>query len=431
MSDSQDFTIENLGPCKYSNPLSEKQYFRFRDDDEKIPYNPIYTGKPSRELLELSGPRKKIFFLPGKSRAAIVTCGGLCPGLNAVIRGIVMQLWYIYGCKDVIGIRYGFRGLGENGLEPMELTPSNVSGIKALGGTILGTSRGTPPTSELVDGLVWQSIDMLFVIGGDGTMRGATAIWEEVKKRGLNKSIIGIPKTIDNDIPFVTRSFGFETAVAEASEAINCASTEARGVRHGIGLVKLMGRNAGFIATNACLASGNANFCLIPEVAFGLEGQGGFLDLLERRLRRRNHAVIVIAEGAGQEFFDDGELGSDASGNKKLGDIGIFLKQRIASHFKEIDLDHSIKYIEPSYLIRSTAPNANDQLFCDSCARSAVHAAMAGKSGMLIGNRHRHIVHVPMKALTGQERTVSPDGDLWFSVRENTGQPQYIGEPAD
>lgn len=431
MSDSQDFTIENLGPCKYSNPLSEKQYFRFRDDNEKIPYNPIYTGKPSSELLELSGPRKKIFFLPGKSRAAIVTCGGLCPGLNAVIRGIVMQLWHIYGCKDVIGIRYGFRGLGENGLEPMELTPSNVSGIKALGGTILGTSRGTPPTSELVDGLVWQSIDMLFVIGGDGTMRGATAIWEEVKKRGLNKSIIGIPKTIDNDIPFVTRSFGFETAVAEASEAINCASTEARGVRHGIGLVKLMGRNAGFIATNACLASGNANFCLIPEVAFGLDGQGGFLDLLERRLRRRNHAVIVIAEGAGQEFFDDGELGSDASGNKKLGDIGIFLKQQIARHFKEIDLDHSIKYIEPSYLIRSTAPNANDQLFCDSCARSAVHAAMAGRSGMLIGNRHRHIVHVPMKALTGQERTVSPDGDLWFSVRENTGQPQYIGEPAD
>ena len=245
MSESKDFTIENLGPCKYANPLSEKQYYRFRDDQEKISYNPIYTGKPTPEVMELSGPRRKIFFLPGKTRAAIVTCGGLCPGLNAVIRGIVMQLWHIYGCKDIIGIRYGFAGLGENGPEPVELNPSNVSSIKALGGTILGSSRGTPPTSELVDSLVWQSIDMLFVIGGDGSMRGANAIWEEVKKRQLKISVIGVPKTIDNDIPFVTRSFGFETAVAEASDAINCASTEARGVRHGIGLVKLMGRNAG------------------------------------------------------------------------------------------------------------------------------------------------------------------------------------------
>ncbi|CAG0878740.1 unnamed protein product [Cyprideis torosa] len=431
MSEINSLEIENLGPAKFDNPLNDKQYYRFRSDEEKFPINPIYDGNHPSEYLELSGPRKKIFFQPGKTRAAIVTCGGICPGLNAVIRGIVMQLWHLYGCKDIIGIRYGFGGLGENALEPIELNPSIVVDLKMLGGTILGTSRGTPPTSTLVDSLVWQNIDILFVIGGDGTMKGASAIWNEVKERGLQKAIIGVPKTVDNDIPYVTRSFGFETAVAEASEAINCASTEARSVRHGIGLVKLMGRNAGFIAANACLASGNANFCLIPEVGFQLHGENGLFDLLERRLRRRNHAVIVVAEGAGQEFFNAEELGQDASGNNKLGDIGSLLQSKIKEHFTKAGFNHSIKYIEPSYLIRSTAPNANDQLYCDACARSAVHAAMSGKTGMLIGNRHRHLVHVPMSALAGKQRKVRPDGDLWFSVRENTGQPQYMGNSDD
>jgi 6-phosphofructokinase 1 len=337
------FRIEALGPCTLPNPLSEKQYLKFRDDQEKIALDPIYTRTQPDDLLELAGPRETIYFRPGKTRVGIVTCGGLCPGLNAVIRGLVMQLWHVYGCKEIVGLRYGFAGLGKDAPQPMELTPSVVDNIKAIGGTLLGTSRGTPPTSELVDGLVWQNIDILFAIGGDGTMRGASAIWEEVKKRGLEKSIIGIPKTIDNDIPYVTRSFGFETAVAEASEAINCAHTEAHGVRNGIGLVKLMGRHAGFIATHACLASGNANFCLIPEVKFGLDGEGGLLDLVERRLRRRGNAVIVVAEGAGQEFFMDASLGEDASGNQKLGDIGIYLKNRISEYCDGISLHHAIK----------------------------------------------------------------------------------------
>lgn len=422
------FKIENLGPKRFNNPLNDKQYYRFRSDNELFPIDPIYHGEHPTEYLELAGPRKEIFFQPGKTRVAIVTCGGICPGLNAVIRGIVMQLWHIYRCKDIIGIRYGFGGLGKNALVPVELTPDIVSNLKTLGGSILGTSRGTPATSILVDSLVGQNIDVLLVIGGDGTMKGASAIWDEVKKRGLKKSIIGIPKTIDNDIPYVTRSFGFETAVAEASAAVNCASTEARSVKNGIGLVKLMGRNAGFIAANACLASGNANFCLIPEIEFELYGKNGLMELLEERIRRRGHAVIVVAEGAGQDFFNSNSLGSNASGNNNLGDIGAYLKIKILEHFTEIGLNNSIKYIEPSYLIRSTAPNANDQLYCDACARSAVHAAMTGKSGMLIGNRHSHLVHVPMSALTGKERKVSPDGDLWFSVRENTGQPQSIGK---
>lgn len=420
------FIVDDLGECRFDNPMQQRGFTRFVEDSDRIIDDPLVTGVAGSDTLELSGPRRKIFFLPGKTRAAIVTCGGLCPGLNAVIRGIVLQLWHIYGCKDVRGIRYGYSGLRDGAPEAITLTPDVVKGIRAQGGTILGSARGTPPTTDIVDYLQWHDIDMLFTIGGDGTMRGALAIWEEIRRRGLKKTVVGIPKTIDNDIPLVQRSFGFETAVSEASNAINCASNEARGVQNGIGLVKLMGRNAGFIAANACIASGNANFCLIPEVPFTLQSKGGFLDLLEHRLRGRGNAVIVLAEGAGQDFFTEQDTGQDASGNKKLGDIGTFLRDTIISHFKERNLNIVLKYIEPSYLIRSTSPNASDQIFCDHCARAAVHAAMAGKGGLLIGDHLDHFVHVPMQALQGREKRVNPDGDLWFSVRENTGQPDGL-----
>ncbi|MDO6460254.1 ATP-dependent 6-phosphofructokinase [Granulosicoccaceae sp. 1_MG-2023] len=420
------FDIENLGDCNFDNPMRERGFSRFIDNNSRLRFDPLAANEATGDTLELAGPRRKIFFLPGKTRAAIVTCGGLCPGLNAVIRGIVLQLWHIYGCKDIRGIRYGYSGLSEGAPEPITLTPDAVRGIRADGGTILGSARGTPPTSEIVDYLQWHDIDMLFTIGGDGTMRGALKIWQEIRRRGLKKSVVGIPKTIDNDIPMVQRSFGFETAVAKAADAINCASTEARGVRNGIGLVKLMGRNAGFIAANACLASGNANFCLIPEVPFTLQSKGGFLDLLEHRLRGRGNAVIVLAEGAGQDFFAEADTGCDASGNKKPGDIGIYLRDAILAYFRERNLNVVLKYIEPSYLIRSTGPNASDQIFCDHCARAAVHAAMAGKGGMLIGDHLDHFVHVPMQALQGREKRINPDGDIWFSVRENTGQPDGL-----
>lgn len=423
---SGHFHVDNLGECQFDNPMLQRGFSRFIDDAEQIVFEPEVAAIPSTDTLELSGPRRKIFFEPGKTRAAIVTCGGLCPGLNAVIRGVVLQLWHIYGCKDIRGIRYGYSGLRDGAPDAITLTPDVVKGIRAQGGTILGSARGTPPTCDIVDYLEWHDIDMLFTIGGDGTMRGALAIWEEIRRRDLKKTVVGIPKTIDNDIPMVQRSFGFETAVAEASNAINCASNEARGVRNGIGLVKLMGRNAGFIAANACIASGNANFCLIPEVPFTLQSKGGFLDLLEHRLRARGNAVIVLAEGAGQDFFAGLNSDTDASGNHKLGDIGTYLRDTILTHFKARQLDIVLKYIEPSYLIRSTGPNASDQIFCDHCARAAVHAAMAGKGGLLIGDHLNHFVHVPMQALQGREKRVNPDGDLWFSVRENTGQPDWL-----
>ena len=430
----QPFEIERLGECSVPNPISQSDDIVFVTEKDRLLYDPhletVAESIESGDLpssFELAGPRREIFFTPSKTRAAIVTCGGLSPGLNSVIRGIVMQLWYLYGCRDILGIRYGYGGLGPDALPPLQLTPDLVSNIHHEGGTILGSSRGTPETATIVDTLVERGIDLLFTIGGDGTLRGANAIWREVRRRGLSIAVVGIPKTIDNDIPFVRRSFGFETAVSIATQSVRSAEVEAKGAPYGVGLVKLMGRHAGFIAATAALAAGNANFVLIPEVPFSLEGPGGLLERLEERLPRKRHAVIVVAEGAGQECFEEAGLGEDASGNRALGDIGVLLRDRIKAHFAQHAMPVTLKYIDPSYLIRSAPANATDQIYCDRLARAAVHAGMAGKGGLLIGYWHGRITHIPMHALEGQTRRVNPQGELWYSVRENTGQPDRIG----
>jgi 6-phosphofructokinase 1 len=432
---SARFEIEQLGPTTLPNPIGEIGEFNYVSEEERLLLNPHYSALGEYvhnqifpDGFELAGPRKNIYFDPTKVRAAIVTCGGLCPGLNAVIRGLVLQLWFSYHCKDILGIRFGYQGLGDQGLEPLQLTPADVSDIHSKGGTMLGSSRGTPPTPELVDNLQRHGVNMLFTIGGDGTMRGAGALWQEIQARGLDISVIGIPKTIDNDIPFVRRTFGFDTAVSIATEAINAAQVEAWGAPNGIGIVKLMGRNSGYIAASASLSSGHPNFCLIPEVPFSLEGPGGLFELVEKRLEESNDAVIVLAEGAGQYYFEDTVRDTDASGNRKLGDIGSYVRDRLKNHLKSKNITTAIKYIDPSYLIRSAAANATDQLYCQRLARNAVHAAMAGKGGMLIGFWHGQMTHVPISALHGHSRQVNPKGELWFNILESTGQPRIIGD---
>ncbi len=426
-----DFTIHQLQPVDRPTPLHRYGNVTYISDEERLLFDPHLPGNPAfaDASFEVAGPRKQIHFDPATTRVGIVTCGGLCPGLNAVIRGLVMELWYAYECCDIKGIRHGYQGLRQDAPAPIDLTPELVSGIRADGGTWLGSSRGSPSVSEMVDRLVEWGIDLFFTIGGDGTMRGAHLINEEIRRRGLDMAVVGIPKTIDNDIPFVRRSFGFETAVSEAAKAINAAEVEAKGVPYGIGLVKLMGRYAGFIAATATIASGNANFCLIPEIPFSLEGEGGLFDLVGKQLEKKHHVVIVVAEGAGQEFFDQETLEKDASGNPKLGDIGVLLKQKLGEHFQQHPLPVSIKYIDPSYLIRALGPNSTDQLYADRLARNAVHAGMAGKTGMLIGQWHGQLTHVPMHALHKRHSNVRQDGELWFNVRENTGQPHVIGSP--
>jgi len=377
---------------------------------------------------EKAGARQQLFFQPAKTRAAIVTCGGLCPGTNNVVRSAFNQLYYRYGVREVLGIRYGFQGLNpSSSTPPIPLTPEYVEGIHREGGTELGSSRGPQNVALMVDFLQAREIDILLCIGGDGTQRGAHAIWEEVERRGLRIAVVGIPKTIDNDVPFVYRSFGFFTALDQARSVIQGAHVEARGVRNGIGLVKLMGRYAGFIAAGATLASQEVNFTLIPEVPFALEGEGGFLESLSERLEERGHAVVVVAEGAGQDLFPEEEHARDASGNVKLHDIGPFLCDRIRSYFAARGVSTYLKYFDPSYIIRSAPANTSDSLLCDSLARHGVHAAMAGKTDMLVGYWHNVFVHVPIPAVVRRHKQLDPHGGVWMAVREATGQPARFG----
>jgi 6-phosphofructokinase 1 len=377
----------------------------------------------SLPCFELAGPRRHIFFDPSKLKCALVSCGGLCPGLNDIIRSIVLELHYGYGVRNIIGIRYGLQGfIPRYGHDLIDLTPRTVVNIHDRGGTVLGSSRGPQDIDEIIDSLERMNIGLLFMIGGDGTLTAAGRIAETILKRGLKIGVVGVPKTIDNDIHMVSRSFGFDTAVDVATKAIIAASNEAEGYPNGIGLIKLMGRHSGFIAATAVLAQQDVNFVLIPEVDFDLTGPKGLLTALEKRLADRKHAVIVVAEGAGQKFFENKTSERDASGNIKLKDIGIFLKDSITAYFMEKGIDISIKYIDPSYMIRSLPANANDRVFCSFLGRNAVHAGMAGKTSMLIGHWNNQFVHVPMKLIAEKRKHINPRGSLWRSALEATGQ---------
>jgi 6-phosphofructokinase 1 len=378
-------------------------------------------------LFEKAGPRRKLFFDPAATRAAIVTCGGLCPGLNNVIRSVTRELRRSYGVPSVLGIRGGYRGLDPaRGQPPMELTEEVVEDIHREGGTLLGTSRGPVDTTVAVDFLVASGINVLFTVGGDGTQRGGHALYEQARARGHTLSVVGIPKTIDNDVVYVSRTFGYSTAVAEAERVIESAHTEARSVFNGVSLVRLMGRHAGFIAAAATVASQDVNFCLVPERPFALDGEGGLLSALERRLQRKGHAVIVVAEGAGQDLLGSGSE-RDPSGNLVLQDIGVFLKERLVAHFKERGIEMALRYFDPSYQIRACPANTEDQLLCDRMARHAVHAAMAGKTGLVISYLHDQFVHVPISEIVQGSKRLDLEGELWRAVLSSTGQALVLG----
>lgn len=411
-----------LGEARYPSPLR-----RFVDDQTFVPVEILRVpGAPPKEelLLELAGPRARLFFDPGQTRAGIVTCGGLCPGLNNVIRSLFLELHHAYGVNEVLGFKGGYQGLDPGrGEEPIVLTPEFVHDIHNEGGTVLGTSRGPVDVGLAVDHLIRRGVNILFTLGGDGTQRGGNDLYQEAKKRGYALSVVGIPKTVDNDVAFVSRTFGYLTAVEEARKVIERAHTEAHSVRHGLALVKLMGRHAGFIAAGATVASQDVNFTLIPEVPFKLEGGRGFLAALKERLLKRTHAVVVVAEGAGQDLLENTRPERDASGNVRLKDIGMFLRDRIEAHFKAENLPVVMRYFDPSYFVRSSPANAEDAVLCDLFARRAVHAAMAGKTALIIGFLHERFVHVPIELLAGQHKRVDPDGPAWGAVLSATGQP--------
>jgi 6-phosphofructokinase 1 len=435
----QSFIPQRLGAPQYDSPIRLSRTLGdflsdYVDDDERILYQidisdecPVIHSEESAQL-EKAGPREKLFFDPSQVHAAIVTCGGLCPGLNDVIRSIVMTLWEHYGVRRVSGFRFGYLGLlADSGYTPIPLSPSDVIGIHRHGGTILGSARGGGKrTGEIVDTLVRHKVNMLFTIGGDGTLRGALKLTDEIAARNLSIAVVGVPKTIDNDLSFVERSFGFETAVAEAVRAVNGAHTEARDAPRGVGLVKLMGRESGFIAAHAALASNVTDFVLIPEVPFDLEGENGLFQHLGRLLKKQGNATIVLAEGAGQSFVE--AEGVDAGGNRILGDIGQFLKNRIIEHFEDPKNGGPVafKYIDPSYTIRSHPANPSDSIYCGRLGSNAVHAAMTGRTACIVGMVNHRLVHVPISAASDRRNCVDPDSPLWRDVIFSTRQPMLM-----
>ena len=436
MNDDMDFSVPVLGRCGIPSPiiLSTKMgdfISNYVTDDEFVRYDVDARegdqGSLDRtRMFEKAGPRQKIFFAPSHVHAGIVTCGGLCPGINDVIRAIVRCLWFRYGVRRITGVRYGYRGfLPELNIGTRPLDPEAVDEVHKVGGTFLGSSRGGGDRiPDIVDAIERLNLNVLFTIGGDGTLKGAVAIAEEIERRDLKIAVVGIPKTIDNDLRFVDRTFGFETAVDRAAEAVTAAHIEAHSALNGIGLVKLMGRESGFIAVHTVLAVHEANFVLIPEVPFEIDGPNGLLRHLEDRITRRSHAVVVVAEGAGQGFLK--AEGVDASGNSKLGDIGVYLRDRITEHFRKKGIDATVKYIDPSYMVRSSPAIPTDSAYCERLGNNAAHAAMAGRTKTLIGMVHGRYVHIPIKAAVSSRSLVDPEGALWRDAVDATQQPPVM-----
>ena len=418
-----DFRTDSLGECTIVSPLRATRFMDtskphlFRADIDEL--REQFRAGVDPPAFELAGPREKIYFDPDTLRCGIVTCGGLCPGLNDVIRSIVFCLHEKYGIAKVYGFRFGYAGLVDrSALTPIELTTRRVSQIHEVGGTVLGSSRGPQPVDDMVDTLERLGIQLLFTIGGDGTLRGAHSIVEEIRRRELNIAVVGVPKTIDNDISFIDMSFGFDTAVEAARQATRAAYVEASCHRSGIGLVKLMGRDSGFIASFATLADTQVGLCLVPEIAFGIDG---IVRAARQRIERDGYVVIVVAEGAGQELLAEAAEW-DASGNRRHGDIGTFLRDRIPEAFRAQGISVSLKYIDPSYMIRSLPANARDANFCLRLGHAAVHAGMAGKTDTVIGSWRRRLTYVPIPMAVSSRKTVDPNGYLWRTVLSVTGQ---------
>jgi 6-phosphofructokinase 1 len=433
-----DFSIETLGTCKVKSPLQYAPQagdpnMLFVNENRQVIFDVIYDQREDGSLqphdIELSmqraGPRERIYFDPSKTTVAIVTCGGLCPGINNVIRSLVMTLTYRYGVRKILGIQYGYEGFIPDYRHPfIDLTPNMVSSIHQFGGSILGSSRGEQEPELIVDCLERHGINILFTIGGDGTLKGALKIQQEIKRRGLKMSVAGIPKTIDNDINHIEKSFGFETSFTVASPIIRDAHNEAKGAYNGVAIVKLMGRDSGFIAANAALAMPEVNFVLVPEIEFDLYGERGLFESVRKRLVKKRHCVIVVAEGAGQQLFKQEHLqAKDASGNLLHHDIGVFLKEEFTRYCKEVNFTANVKYIDPSYIIRSAPASPSDSIFCNKLGLHGVHGAMAGKTSFVVGRCNNKFVYLPMELVTRKRKKINPNGDLWLNVLETTGQP--------
>ncbi|CAA7034355.1 unnamed protein product [Microthlaspi erraticum] len=436
-------TVMNLphltGLHQRRNPLEDNPFFHpshgfyISPSDvilSQVVYDLSSDSQPRVSYLR-AGPRRDILYEPSTVKAAIVTCGGLCPGMNTVIRELVVGLWELYGVRQIYGIPAGYRGFYS--MEAVELNPKLVHNWHKKGGTVLATSRGGFDLQKIVNAIQHNGYNQVYIIGGDGTMRGAVEIFKEVSRRKLEVGITGIPKTVDNDVGIIDRSFGFQTAVEMAQEAISAAHVEAESAVNGIGLVKLMGRSTGHIALHATLSSRDVDCCLIPEMSFYLEGKGGLFEFLEQRLKNHGHAVLVVAEGAGQEIIPRNEAQrqeTDESGNLVFLDVGVWLKSALKEWWER---EHpgklfTVKYIDPTYMIRAVPANAIDNLYCTLLAHSAIHGVMAGYTGFVSGPINGNYAYIPLEEVAQTKNEVNTSDHKWAWVRSVTNQPDFIGE---
>lgn len=419
----------------HPNPLGENEAYKavrryFVEDDDVVAKNVVVKldSPLAGVYYRRAGPRQNICFTGDEVRACIVTCGGLCPGLNTVIREIVCGLWRDYGVRDIVGIDGGYQGFYSNNTIPLD--PKVVNDIHKKGGTILGTSRGGHDKTKIVASILDRGINQVYIIGGDGTQRGAAVIYEELRKLGVKVVVAGIPKTVDNDVAVIDKSFGFDTAVEEAQRAINAAHTEAESTKNGVGLVKLMGRYSGYIAVYATLASRDVDCCLIPEIPFYLEGEGGLFEFARSRLKENGHMVIVVAEGADHELLvaESSKLihSHDASGNRLLLDVGLWLGQKLRDHFGKNKADAiTLKYIDPTYMVRAIPSNASDNVYCTLLAHSAIHGAMAGYTGFTVGPVNDCHAYIPI-ATVAKTKNVNVTERMWARLLSFTQQPDFL-----
>ncbi|XP_058114792.1 ATP-dependent 6-phosphofructokinase 2 [Magnolia sinica] len=424
----------------YINPLDNNPFYHPTDGfyinpSDVILHRTIYdlssTFPATRPnpAYHLAGPRKEIFFNPSQVHAAIVTCGGLCPGLNTVIRELVVGLWELYGVRRISGVLSGYRGFYT--MEPIQLDPKLVHNWHKQGGSALKTSRGGFDLEKIVNAIEARGFNQVYIIGGDGTMRGVVKIFKEICRRKLNIAIAGIPKTVDNDIGIIDRSFGFQTAVETAQQPISAAHVEAESAVNGIGLVKLMGRSTGHIALHATLSSRDVDCCLIPEMEFYLEGKGGLFEFLGQCLKEQGHAVIVVAEGAGQDLIprtDAQKEERDESGNPVFLDVGVWLKSELKRWWTR---DHAgelftVKYIDPTYMIRALPANATDNLYCTLLAYSTIHGVMAGYTGFVSAPINSNYVYIPVAEVAESRNVVDIKDHKWAWVRSVTNQPDFM-----
>ena len=266
---------------------------------------------------------------------AIATCGGLCPGTNDVIRAIVLELHHLYKVRHIYGVRYGFQGfIPKYGHDLVDLTPEVVANIHTFGGTVLSSSRGPQDIGEIVDALDrMQHPASSSSSAATAPCRAANRICEEIARRELRIGVIVIPKTIDNDIALVSRSFGFDTAVEMATEAIHAAHTEALGAPNGIGLVKLMGRYLRVHRRQRHPGLAGSQLCPDPRGRFRsgrrLRSAGQSGRPPEGAAPRRHRG----GRGRRGTILPEENRQRDPSGNLKPGDIGHFLQDEIKDYF--------------------------------------------------------------------------------------------------